>query len=173
MHWQGDKVVKKKPSSGLFTPENFQLYIPGNRARGNDMDCAAPDPAGELSSSLERDFEQICRKDPEHMRGLLHHFSLQEEEAPVEKFKTFTLSAVRYKYNLATMAVYIIHKDADGKYDTLKRQSIGTLLADKTIAFKPLGMVQHKVARSFMSEIMSEKTFTSKAKHPDDTDLDM
>ena len=68
--------MKKKPSSGLFTPENFQLYIPGNRARGNDMDCAAPDPAGELSSSLERDFEQICRKDPEHMRGLLHHFSL-------------------------------------------------------------------------------------------------
>ena len=66
---------------GLFTPENFQLYISGNRARGNDMDrgLANPDPAGELSSYLERQFEITCRTNPEHMRGWLHYFSQQHK----------------------------------------------------------------------------------------------
>ena len=95
-----------------------------------------------------------------------------EEPEPVEKFKPITLQGVDYKYNVATMVVYIVHKDADGKDDTLKRDPLGTLV-DKKIRWTKKGGVQHKVARSFMSEKTSEKTFTSKAKHPDGTDLDM
>ena len=91
-----------------------------------------------------------------------------EEPEPVEKFKNIMVGVVRYKYNVATMAVYIIHKDADGNDDTLKRQPLGTLQADKTIKWYDY-MIQHKVARSFMEK----EVFESMAKHPDDTDLDL
>ena len=92
----------------------------------------------------------------------------EPEPEPVEKFKTNVLTDVRYKVHQATGAVYIIHKDADGKDDTAKRQPLGTLQADKKIDWHD-GMVQHKVAREFMSK----ETITSKAKHPDGQDLDM
>ena len=88
----------------------------------------------------------------------------------MEKFKNIMVGVVRYKYNVATMAVYIVHKDADGKDDTLKRESLGTLQADKTVVWHDDNyMIQHKVARSFMEK----EVFESMAKHPDDTDLDL
>ena len=61
-----------------------------------------------------------------------------EEPEPVKKLTGVTLKGVRYKYDDATMAVYITHKDDDGKDDTAKRQSLGTL-ADKKIKFTDHG----------------------------------
>ena len=82
-------------------------------------------------------------------------------------FKICTLSAVDYKVHIATGAIYIIHKDAGGKGDTAKRQPLGTLVG-KTIDWND-GMVQHKVAKSFMDK----KMFESTAEHPEGQDLDL
>ena len=87
---------------------------------------------------------------------------------PVKNFETVVLHKVRYLHHLATGGVYIIHKDADGKDDSAKREPLGTLV-DKKIRWTKKGGVQHKVARSFMNK----EIITSNAKHPDGQDLDM
>ena len=79
-----------------------------------------------------------------------------EEPEPVEKFKTITLQGVRYKYSLATGAVYIIHKDADEKDDsgswrTLLQDSLGTLV-DKKIRWTKKGGVQPAQSRQELHE---------------------
>ena len=91
-----------------------------------------------------------------------------EEPEQVKKLTGITLTGVRYKYNEATMAVYITHKDDDGKDDTAKRQSLGTL-ADKKIKFTDHGNLQHQLARTFVDKVW----FVSTAEHPDDQDLNL
>ena len=78
------------------------------------------------------------------------------------------VDGVCYKVEEETNCIYIIHKDADGKYDTEKREPLGKWTSGTPVEWTKKGAVQQTVARSFMNK----EIITSKAKHPDDTDLD-
>ena len=78
------------------------------------------------------------------------------------------VDGVCYKVEEETNCIYIIHKDADGKYDTAKREPLGKWTSGTPVEWTKKGGVQQTVARSFMNK----EIITSKAKLPDDTNLD-
>ena len=89
------------------------------------------------------------------------------------KFRTLNFEGVSYRVDQTDDKVYLVHKDAEGKYDTLSRPPVAVMKPDddgvkKKIYWSAGGFTQHVLAIAFLDK----KVIKSAAELPDDTDLE-